>query len=411
MLTKIDGFILECLKREPYWQTHTTSVAGLRSRKYIQNGSWIMLKISETDIRPYRFDDAAMDVDDGLNYILPLIIAPASPGRWVLDYTGLHNHDAAYAPIVHSHATLTRGTGLTGSDYDGSTARTFALDVGNANTWTGLQTFNRASGSPPLAITTAYTTGATVANLSVQYLNGFQSTAFGRYTVTNTWTGQPNIFHRTDSANTTTLRNLTIQRLTSHASYGGTNIGTGMVASLPDNVGTTENAGYLDCILTNAAHGSEESEWSLWTRTGGAAPAKTFSVAGTGQLTLPFYTTAGYLKNAVTTGVISSVASIPAADIAVDAAAFAGNLSATDTDVQTALETIDAMTSGGSTPEPGTITRDGDGLISSIALTSKTITVNRTSGYISSIDDGTTLWTFTRDANNRIASWTVGVAP
>lgn len=98
-------------------------------------------------------------------------------------------------------------------------------------------------------------------------------------------------------------------------------------------------------------------------------------------------------------------------EITVDASGFTGNLSATDTDVQTALETIDAMTSGGSAPEPGTITRDGDGLITSVALTSKTITVNRTSGYISTVNDETTLWTFTRDAENRIASWTVGVAP
>lgn len=37
---------------------------------------------------------------------------------------------------------------------------------------------------------------------------------------------------------------------------------------------------------------------------------------------------------------------LPAADVSVDASGFSGNLSATDTDVQTALETIDAMTSG-----------------------------------------------------------------
>lgn len=39
----------------------------------------------------------------------------------------------------------------------------------------------------------------------------------------------------------------------------------------------------------------------------------------------------------------------PAASISVDASGFSGNLSATDTDVQTALETIDAMSGGGGT--------------------------------------------------------------
>jgi len=42
---------------------------------------------------------------------------------------------------------------------------------------------------------------------------------------------------------------------------------------------------------------------------------------------------------------------IPASDVVVDAAAFAGNLSPTDTDVQTALDTLDVMSAGGSGPD------------------------------------------------------------
>lgn len=54
----------------------------------------------------------------------------------------------------------------------------------------------------------------------------------------------------------------------------------------------------------------------------------------------------------------------------------------------------------------GTINRTG-GLVSSISLSGgKTITVNRSGTYISSITDGLNTWTYTRDANNLITSWT-----
>jgi hypothetical protein len=46
-----------------------------------------------------------------------------------------------------------------------------------------------------------------------------------------------------------------------------------------------------------------------------AAYGDVFKISSGGVLTLPGYTTAGYLKNAVTTGVVSSVASIPQADV------------------------------------------------------------------------------------------------
>ena len=41
------------------------------------------------------------------------------------------NHSSAFAPASHSHSTLTRGTGLTGNNYNGSAATTWAVDFGN----------------------------------------------------------------------------------------------------------------------------------------------------------------------------------------------------------------------------------------------------------------------------------------
>ena len=56
----------------------------------------------------------------------------------------------------------------------------------------------------------------------------------------------------------------------------------------------------------------------------------------------------------------------------------------------------------------GTVTRDGDGFISSIALPSRTLTFTRdVDGYISTIADGTRTWTFTRNASHQITAWTV----
>jgi hypothetical protein len=43
-------------------------------------------------------------------------------------------HAADFATSAHTHATLTRGTGLTGSNYDGSTATTWAIDFGTTAT-------------------------------------------------------------------------------------------------------------------------------------------------------------------------------------------------------------------------------------------------------------------------------------
>jgi hypothetical protein len=56
----------------------------------------------------------------------------------------------------------------------------------------------------------------------------------------------------------------------------------------------------------------------------------------------------------------------------------------------------------------GTVTRDGDGFISTIALPSRTLTFTRDGdGYISTISDGTRTWTFTRNASHQITSWAV----
>lgn len=57
----------------------------------------------------------------------------------------------------------------------------------------------------------------------------------------------------------------------------------------------------------------------------------------------------------------------------------------------------------------GTITRDGDGYVSSVALTGgRTLTVTRDgNNYISSITDAVRTWTFTRNASNQVTSWAV----
>ena len=57
----------------------------------------------------------------------------------------------------------------------------------------------------------------------------------------------------------------------------------------------------------------------------------------------------------------------------------------------------------------GVITRDGNGYVSSIALTGgRTLVVTRDgNNYISSITDGTRTWTYTRNASNQVTSWAV----
>lgn len=57
----------------------------------------------------------------------------------------------------------------------------------------------------------------------------------------------------------------------------------------------------------------------------------------------------------------------------------------------------------------GTISRDGNGYISSVAKTGgRTLTVTRDgNNYISSIADGTRTWSFTRNGSNQITSWAV----
>lgn len=55
----------------------------------------------------------------------------------------LDGQDAsAFSLSTHSHATLNRGAGLSGSSYDGSSGVTFALDMNSANTWVASQTIS-----------------------------------------------------------------------------------------------------------------------------------------------------------------------------------------------------------------------------------------------------------------------------
>lgn len=57
----------------------------------------------------------------------------------------------------------------------------------------------------------------------------------------------------------------------------------------------------------------------------------------------------------------------------------------------------------------GTITRDGDGIITSISKSGgRTITITRDGdGLVSSVNDGTRTFSFSRNASDQITSWTV----
>jgi len=60
-------------------------------------------------------------------------------------------------------------------------------------------------------------------------------------------------------------------------------------------------------------------------------------------------------------------------------------------------------------PRAGSITRDGDGLLTSASITGgKTYTVTRDANdLISTINNGTETYNFTRDTDNRITSWSI----
>lgn len=56
----------------------------------------------------------------------------------------------------------------------------------------------------------------------------------------------------------------------------------------------------------------------------------------------------------------------------------------------------------------GTITRDVNGNVSTVSLTGgRTLTISRTSEYISSMTDGARTWTYTRNLDNLITGWAV----
>jgi hypothetical protein len=62
---------------------------------------------------------------------------------------------------------------------------------------------------------------------------------------------------------------------------------------------------------------------------------------------------------------------------------------------------------GAADPESGTVIRNDDGNAVQIIMDTKTITITRTDGQISSITDETTTWTFARNPDGSIASWEV----
>jgi len=55
----------------------------------------------------------------------------------------------------------------------------------------------------------------------------------------------------------------------------------------------------------------------------------------------------------------------------------------------------------------GSVTRVGGYISQVIIVGGRTIDITRINGYISSITDGTRTWTYIRDINNNIVSWTV----
>ena len=85
--------------------------------------------------------------------------------------------------------------------------------------------------------------------------------------------------------------------------------------------------------------------------------------------------------------VYEQVAGLAAAEVTVDASAFAGNLSATDTDAQTALATIDALTLGGGTASAEPVAYLARAAVDvSSAFAELTLTTALTDGYMLAFD-------------------------
>jgi len=83
-----------------------------------------------------------------------------------------HNHDGAYAPISHTHATLSPGNGLTGSAYNGGTAQTFALGT-------------------PATLTSATSNGVTASSHTHAIGSGIMKAHVGTGGATTVSTGAP----------------------------------------------------------------------------------------------------------------------------------------------------------------------------------------------------------------------------
>lgn len=108
----------------------------------------------------------------------------------------------------------------------------------------------------------------------------------------------------------------------------------------------------------------------------------------------------------------ASFSEIPADEVVVDASAFSGNLSVTDTDVQKALDTIDGLSIGS-----GDVTGPASSVDNNIAtyngLTGKVIKdsgVSSTSLHNQNTDTGTTSNTFTVDSDSNTGKIVLDVA-
>ncbi|MFH1026362.1 MAG: hypothetical protein V1791_00015, partial [Pseudomonadota bacterium] len=128
----------------------------------------------------------------------PLVAAPVTVNSSIL-VTNLNadkldgQHGSYYAVGTHTHALLTRGTGLTGSNYDGSTATTWAVAYGSTagTAVQGNQTLtvtgtNITVGGSPATLGAGSTITLTSANSSVCKIGTHNLDIGATYQVTDT---------------------------------------------------------------------------------------------------------------------------------------------------------------------------------------------------------------------------------
>lgn len=87
----------------------------------VQNGDTV--KQLDTNVMYRVVDDTKLDEEDG--YVEYVAMRAAA-----VDWSGIENKPVSFDPVSHVHETLSIGTGLSGSDYDGGTAQTWSVAYG-----------------------------------------------------------------------------------------------------------------------------------------------------------------------------------------------------------------------------------------------------------------------------------------